>query len=101
MTHVFEPLRKKMVHEEWFWSCIEVNYRINADPHTPEYAKRLPGDNIDETNMLSFQSVPTLSPQNISLSKGKKKTKEEKEWTRYVVHFCAKRLSIKLMIHKI
>ena len=80
-----EDVLDKMVLHEWFWSCIEVNYRINAEPFTPEYAKRLPGENIDETNMISFQSAPALPPlHNSSLSKGnnKKRTKEEKQWTR-------------------
>ena len=83
-----DDVLSKMVLHEWFWSCIEVNYRINADPYTPDYAKltvsTLARHNaIDETNMISFESAPTLSPmQNASFKGNKKRTKEEKEWTR-------------------
>ena len=55
-------LYEKCIHEEWFWSCIEVNYRINVDPFLPDYAIRTE-NNIDETNMLSFHSQPPISPK--------------------------------------
>ena len=77
-----------MVLEEWFWSCIEVGFRLDDYRYLPKFANEIPSEEDEmrlqnETDMTSFLSSPTAQFNN-STTSNKKRSKEQKEQDRYV-----------------
>ena len=78
-----------MVLEEWFWSCIEVGFRLDDYRYLPKFANEIPSEEDEmrlqnETDMTSFLSSPTAQFNN-STTSNKKRSKEQKEQDRYVL----------------
>ena len=79
-----------MVLEEWFWSCIEVGFRLDDFRYLPKFANEIPSEEDEmrlqnETDMTSFLSSPTAQFNN-STTSNKKRSKEQKEQDRYVFY---------------
>lgn len=78
-----------MVLEEWFWSCIEVGFRLDDYRYLPKFANEIPSEEDEmrlqnETDMTSFLSSPTAQFNN-STTSNRKRSKEQKEQDRYVL----------------
>ena len=84
--NVSHHLLQKMVFEEWFWSCIEVGFRLDDYRYLPKFANEIPSEEDEmrlqnETDMTSFLSSPTAQ-FNSSTTSNKKRSKEQKEQDR-------------------